>query len=1011
MKVKVIKSNAFYKAEMETIKCINEDINAYSHIVLCPDRYSLISEKLIFDSLNISSTFNIEVLSISKLFNKFCSTDEAVLSSSASILLIQKALINLHDKLKVFNNLNNMAYLSEEIYKALSQIISCDISFEDLKFKTNSNLLNNKLQDLSLIYEEYLKLLETKIDSNKELKLLCEALPNIDLSKTRFYLIGYDSFTKQILKVLTNLIKYSNQVVISVVTNSNYNNNRRVYTNEVYNDILNICSNLNITLTEKEFFIKSEDCQSFLVNNIFGNSINKQENISEFLNIDAENSIKDEIKNLIKTINILTLENNYNFNDIQVYLPSESYVEILKNEFIKFKIPFFIDKDYKLSNLAVIKFINLVLKNLKSNFYKNDLFDLLNSVFVEIESNVINNYKNIYKKYSYEFGINYLLSDENLKSLLDNLIYLQKKYKNISNSLDFINLIKEIINIFDLEQKLTNIINLSKDLEFIKYNEQTFSKLSNLFEIFSTYLINIKIDISELILLFNNICKTISVSIIPVKSTAVYIGFDNSYFENKKVMFCLGALSGDFPKYYQDTSLISDFEIKTIESYIKLSPSVLTLNKRNLFKAFTILTSAKEKLFISYTENNFDTNKQKSSFIDDIQDMFYTSETDKNKSLNPENIAYYYDKNDVLIESAKNDVLNIKSNLSSLEKIDTKFDDFSDINIINDNVISISMIEKYNSCPFKFFVDYAIKPKVSSNKLLFNEIGNIVHLIAKEYLENYENITDIENFVEFNFNKIIKEKYNYIYENISYKGIIFNIKNSIINLCNSLKEMIDNSKFKPKYLEFPFKKIKISNGNNDYFVNGIIDRVDVYKNYFSLIDYKTGNKKANITEIYYGLTLQLLFYTYVINSMFNLQPVGAFYLNTTKIDKKTNCLKFDGFLLDDINLVKNLDNNIEFKYFSAKISKDGTLKYNNLLSKEDFEDMYQYIIKLIILTAENIKNNRFNPNPSKVIDSCKYCEYKNFCGFNCKKNSKRKDQLKADLIRKILKRKNDGAYN
>lgn len=1006
MNVKVIKSNAFYKAEIETIKSINEDNNTYFHIVLCPDRYSLISEKLIFDTLKIRSTFNIEVLSVSKLYNKFCKTNEKILSSSASILLIQKALINLHDKLKVFNNLNNIAYLSEEIYKALSQIISCDISFTELKFKTKSNLLNDKLEDLSLIYEEYLKLLESKIDSNKQLELICEILPKLNLSKTRFYLIGYDSFTKQILKVLTGLIKYSNKVVVSCLCASEFNNNKRIYSSEVYNDILNICSNLNINLIEKEFFVKGNNYQNFLVNNLFGNYKEKTQN-KNFVTINVESSIKDEVKNLIKNINYLTINKGFSFNDIQIYLPNESYEDLLKKEFNKFKMPYFFDKDYKVSNLVVIKFINLILKNLKSNFYKNDLFDLLNSAFIDIPQTKINDYKSLYIKNSYEFGLNLFNDIDAFKQLFDNLTYLQNIYKNVKFSTEFVDLIKQIIEKFNLVEKNEKLILDNYNLEFSKYNEQTFIKLENIFEIFNSFLQNVSTNIKELVLLFNNICETINVSVVPIKSSSIYVGFDNSYFENKKVLFCLGVLSSDFPKYYQDTSLISDYEIKTIENYIKLSPSVLTLNKRNLFKAFTILTSCTEKLYLSYSENNFDSNKQKSSIIDDILNIFY-DENNKKLSLHTTkkdcNLAYGINKYDLLIESAKNKVLGINSNLNSILKDNIQEENFNDVNLLQDNKLSISMIEKYNSCPYMFFVDYAIKPKTISNKLMLNEMGNIVHLIAEKYLTCFDKVKDIKKFVNDIFTKIITQQFSYVSNNTSYIGIINNLKNSIIILCENLYESINNSKFKPKFLEYKFNNIKISD-DISYVVNGKIDRVDTYNDNFIVIDYKTGNKVANFKDIYYGNSLQLMFYTYAIKQICNLNPVGAFYLNTKKIDKKTNSLNYNGYVLNNIDLVKNLDKLVNGKSkFYPFIIKDDNLSSKNLLNENEINNIYKYINNLIILTANNIKNKNFLPNPSGIKESCKYCKYKNFCNFNDKIYSSRKDLFKEEEIENILKR-------
>lgn len=139
-----------------------------------------------------------------------------------------------------------------------------------------------------------------------------------------------------------------------------------------------------------------------------------------------------------------------------------------------------------------------------------------------------------------------------------------------------------------------------------------------------------------------------------------------------------------------------------------------------------------------------------------------------------------------------------------------------------------------------------------------------------------------------------------------------------------------------------------------------IDRVDEYtingEKYYSVIDYKTGNKTFNIAKFYYGIDLQLLLYLEaVINSKSNSKPIGAFYqqMNSNlpsslvdKVDERNELFddfKLDGVINNNKYVFKIIDENTDVskvnksKVFSFSGRKYSFTDKDNVISENDFK--------------------------------------------------------------------------
>ncbi len=129
-------------------------------------------------------------------------------------------------------------------------------------------------------------------------------------------------------------------------------------------------------------------------------------------------------------------------------------------------------------------------------------------------------------------------------------------------------------------------------------------------------------------------------------------------------------------------------------------------------------------------------------------------------------------------------------------------------------------------------------------------------------------------------------------------------------------------------------KLDLPSGES-FYLNGRIDRVDKLnldgETYLRIIDYKTGSKKFDLNKFYNGLQMQLLVYLdALINNSENIvenqaMPGAILYFriddpilkskgDLTEEEIKSEVLKelkLEGLLLDDVKVVKAMDNTLE----------------------------------------------------------------------------------------------------
>lgn len=204
--------------------------------------------------------------------------------------------------------------------------------------------------------------------------------------------------------------------------------------------------------------------------------------------------------------------------------------------------------------------------------------------------------------------------------------------------------------------------------------------------------------------------------------------------------------------------------------------------------------------------------------------------------------------------------------------------------------------------------------------------------------------------------------------------------------------------------------IELSMGKNGTVaLRGKIDRVDIDpEGHAMLIDYKSGDKKFELSLFVQGLDLQLVAYMLAVRgknfrTCGPLQPIGAFYypLRPKTLEKakdgqilnSNNAAYFKSCKPDgpfDNNAIKVLDSvagpGQASAWFKIVLKKDGAPhgSYNGGLDHDLFSILLGYGLEAMRRLTEFMQSGNIAPNPYKARKKtpCFTCEFKSICSFD-----------------------------
>ncbi|TFD99257.1 helicase-exonuclease AddAB subunit AddB [Jeotgalibacillus salarius] len=343
---------------------------------------------------------------------------------------------------------------------------------------------------------------------------------------------------------------------------------------------------------------------------------------------------------------------------------------------------------------------------------------------------------------------------------------------------------------------------------------------------------------------------------------------------------------------------------------------------------------------------------------------------------------------------------------------------------------SVSRIERMNSCAFQHFSSHGLRlHERSVFKLDAPNIGELFHAalkwISEELLQqeiswkslSQKQCADLAQKAVSHIGPQLQ--YDILNSSNKYRYIAKKLQAVISQASYILSEHARAGNFEPLRVELGFgpgqelppHTIPLSDGDT-MSLQGRIDRVDQARSgdkvYLRVIDYKSSVRDLDFTEIYYGLSLQMMTYLDValMNSAELVQteaePAGILYFHLHNPVVKTKKpistqemqeemlkkYKMKGLVLGDEEVVRLMDMTLEegnSSIISAGLKKDGTLRSNSkTASRNQFNDMRAHTRSMFRSAGDRIKAGdvSIDPYEYKKRTPCQFCSYRSVCQFD-----------------------------
>ena len=665
--------------------------------------------------------------------------------------------------------------------------------------------------------------------------------------------------------------------------------------------------------------------------------------------------------------------------------------------------------------------------------------------------------------------------------IIGKLEVIEKLVKKARTAIDFNVAINKLFDAFEIDSLIDALeeeLGKHGKLAIRDVTKQVKGKIEELLLGADKVLGETKIDLDEYFAVLQSGLVSETVSLIPVTVDNVFIGeVSTSKFFGVKYLYIIGATDGAIPRVKDDCGMIVDKELQLISTTLgkKIEPTIKTINAREKFKLINILQEFTDRLTISYSLVSKTGEEQRpSSLVREISKIFYRVDRSKpleiitkERLLKFSGLMRQEDKIDYYAYQFASPEIALKEILTSIRKqkegqviedkqyYDSLFDVLQNIGelryktILNnavtkmqstelknagklyfkDNKTSVSQIECYFSCPFKFFASFGLRLKPRDEAYLKSvDYGNVLHKIAELYIKNIkkfevdngrpiiEKSKEIEKLINFVFNE---EKL----KTANNKYMLIQLKREAYRLIDALTYQYRESNFKPISEEVVFgsngSKIEGVKLCKNIQIAGKIDRIDTYKNYYRVIDYKTGHIDLSPKTTYYGAKVQLFTYLKAMENA-KMKPAGAFYLPIRNVFVDENegdnymTYKMQGYYNNNAEVIKNMDRRISpennksdivnITVSSSKENKETNTivaNGNNAFSEEEINMLSDYTREASSIAVDEILSGYTKPSPleSDGRIPCDYCEFRNACGrdFNSSQDvRKQKSNIKFE---------------
>lgn len=333
--------------------------------------------------------------------------------------------------------------------------------------------------------------------------------------------------------------------------------------------------------------------------------------------------------------------------------------------------------------------------------------------------------------------------------------------------------------------------------------------------------------------------------------------------------------------------------------------------------------------------------------------------------------------------------------------------------------LSASQVDRLAECRMAYFLKYGLRARERKEATVDPaEFGTYVHAVLEK---TGRRVRENGGFHQVSLEQTLAWAAEYsdayaheVFGPLDSKRLEYLFRRNGQELACIVRELwreLQSSKFEPVDFEVGFgdgekmRPITIHSERIEAVLRGYVDRVDCWKedgrNYFRVVDYKTGAKTIDYCDIFNGVGLQMLLYLFALEQQGQQVvgsaaiPAGVQYfparapflsadglLTEEEAEKeRRKAWKRSGLLLADDQVITAMEPDGDCTDLCCKRNKNGEL-VGDLFDRGQLRQLRGYLTLLLGRMTDEIASGNIAPNPytrGSSHDACAYCPYGSIC--------------------------------
>jgi len=1045
-------------------------------ILVAPKQATFQLERQLLNDFDLPGYTRLQILSFERLADYIITQLNAPaleLLSEEGRVMVLRALLRENRKLKIFHAGATMSGFARQLSGELRELQRHQLTpmkLQELAAKESlPQVLRRKLHDLGLLLEAYTNWLTDHrlrdVDCLLELaaQQLKTGLAKNALNIEGIWLDGFAEMTPQELELLTAIAPHCGELTLAFCLDRQQAKQTKSWLsiwssiNETFGRCHRAIASLPNAKVDVEDLLRNSAKNRFAQTETFGFLEEHWDNgapsskTADGIKLAVCPNPEAEATHAAREILAFVRAGN-RFRDCAVLLRSlDGYQDVIRRVFARYEIPNFLDRRESISHHALAELTRCALQMVASNWKHDDWFGALKTGLVSDDEEAIDRLENeaLARGWKGEVWLSPLIMDGKVSAVTERFrLKLISPFLKLRDRLQ-----SKLIDGEDLADALRTLwhdLKIEQQLQTWEHPEQN----ATVWQQMVSWLDDVelafgkqKMELREWLPILEAGLSSLTIGVIPPALDQVVVGtIDRSRNPELKLALVLGLNEGVFPAPPKSARLLTETERDTLnrEGFL-FGRNTRELLGRERFFGYIACTRASERLVLTCSERDAqDATLNPSPFFARLQELFPALSINKIETPAWEQAEHACELASILVTAPEPTRIQPLFQLPSFESLQKQLKFFGANEQIEDmpqRIVeavygkalrtSVSRLEKFAACAFRFFVDSGLGAEerrkfeldVRERGTFQHEVLYTFHQQLKDEKRTWHSITPTEartRIGQIGNDLMPKFRDGLLMADAASRFSAQSMVTSLQEFVAAIVGWMKQYEFEPQAVELrfdtkkgvlPFWEMPLGDGHSLLF-GGAIDRVDLLpiagtkKAYAVVMDYKSSGKKLEPLFMKHGLQLQLLAYLTVLRKLPQaaelfgfeaLVPAGVFYVNLrgesdpgksrdevlNDSDNGQRAYRHSGRF--DWSVIRHLDTTgaevgTQFNYRLTK-SKDFNRTSKDPMLTTEFGQLLEDVEANLVRMGQEIYQGAIKPNPyQKGNDrACGNCEYQGVC--------------------------------